>query len=522
MYCKFSRLFIFFIICQSFFSYNLKVKVEGPDGSPIKNTSVIINNFSKKTNQKGYVDFENINGEHNIYVYNENYSSIDIRKNFDSDDSITFVLNPIKHDFYIALFHGQELKYKKSNIKEFSQEIKGAIINIYSKGNLLYSLDYKGSYNGIQIPDGTYDFEIFTLFSAPYTIKDIKLKREENTYLNLYLPINFVKIKGKIKNENSLFGGVQIEFQNINNEKYEVYSNFDGSFEINLLPNMYKVEVNKAGYKLKKKYEFEFADSDITYNPEIELVQIPSSIEGYVFDTTGKAIVNTKLTISNNNKDITVYTDLNGFYKSEVEKGLVFIKALKDGYYPSGKIERVEAFSIKKIPDIVIQQKLASIEGILTNGVSPLKNIDVKLYDSQNTFVAKIKTNSKGFFSFDNIKALSDYHIIIDDSAYVYFQSENVYLDNNETKNINIILEDNNVNFVVELESEKIKDLENIKVVINEEMFSSDLNGIVNNKILSRKKIEKLNIYIPEFNIDSEYMTKNLGKEPYLIKIKLD
>ena len=432
------------------------------------------------------------------------------------------MLTPLKHNFYVSLYRGESLSYLLNDKKSTEDNIKGAIINVYSKGTLLYSLDYQGGFQGIQIPDGHYDFEIFTLFSAPYTIRDINLKKEEKQYVNIFIPLNLISVDGKVFHEKSLVGGVKLTFQNMEKERFEVYTDINGSFHLSLLPNVYDLEIEKSGYTSKEKYQFEFFDTEKKYYPEIELKEIPSTIEGYIYDSKGVALANTKLDIKNNDKSITVYSDLKGFYKAEVERGLVFIRAVKDGYYPSGKIERVEAFSSKEISDIIIQEKLGAIEGKITDGVSPLSGLKIELYDDKNNYVAETLSNSNGFFSFDRIKALKNYYLTIDNPAYVFFKSKELYVDNNETKQSSIILEDNNVNFVVELVSNTINDLENIEIIINENKFSSDLNGIVNDKVLSREKVEEITVSVPEFKIIKKFNTKELGQEPYLIKINLD
>lgn len=519
---NFLYFFIFFIISSCLFSYNLEVVVKDSGGYPIKDSSVIVGNFSKTTDQNGKVQFKNIKGEYNIYVHNDNYNPGSIQKTFKADDSITFMLTPIKHNFYVSLYRGESLGHLLDDKKSTRDNIKGAIINVYSKGSLLYSLDYQGGFQGIQIPDGNYDFEVFTLFSPPYIIKDITLKKQEKQYVNIFIPLNLISVEGKVFHEKSLIGGVKLTFQNMEKERFEVYTNINGSFELSLLPNVYDLEIEKPGYTSMGKYQFEFFDTEKKYYPEIELVEIPSTIEGYIYDSRGITLANTKLDIKNNDKSITVYSDLNGFYKAEVERGLVFIRAIKDGYYPSGKIERVEAFSTKQISDIVIQEKLGAIEGKITDGVSPIAGLKIELYDDKNNFIAETLSNSNGFFSFDRIKALKNYYLSIDNPAYVLYKSAELYVDNNESKQSTIILEDNNVNFVVELVSKTINDLENIEVIINETKFSSDLNGIVNDKVLSREKVEEINVSIPEFKINKKFMTKDLGQEPYLIKINLD
>lgn len=519
---KFLYFFIFFIISSCLFSYNLEIDIKDSNGYPIKNTSVIIGDFSKITDETGKVKFNNINGKYSISVHNENYNSSSIQKNFNSDDKITFILTPLKHNFYVSLYQGDSLTFLLKNKKGNEENIKGAIINIYSKNNLLYSLDYQGGFQGIQIPDGVYDFEIFTLFSPPYTLKNINLKKRENQYVNIYIPLNLVQVEGRVFHKESLVGGVKVIFKNMEGELFKVISNIDGSFHLNLLPNLYELEIEKPGYKILKSQQFEFFDTEKKYYPEIEIMEIPSTIEGYIYDSRGKALENAKLDIKNNDKNISVYSNLKGYYKAEVEKGLVFIRAVKEGYYPSGKIKRIDSFSTNNIEDIIIQEKLGAIEGKITNGVSPLKNIKIELYDNKNNYISETLSNSDGFFSFDRIKALKNYYIKVNDTEYSIYKSKEIFVDNNKTELNNIILEDNNINFVIELNSNSLSDLENIEVIINEKKFLSDLNGIINDKIISREKVEEINIYIPEFKINKKFITKELGHEPYLIKIELD
>jgi len=98
------------------------------------------------------------------------------------------------------------------------------LINIYKNNELIKSLDYYGKDLGVDLKDGEYTLVIFTLFSSPYVIENMKFNTQKNNYLNINIPVKLLKLNGTITSSNSLLGGALIKFKDKNRE-IETFSN---------------------------------------------------------------------------------------------------------------------------------------------------------------------------------------------------------------------------------------------------------------------------------------------------------
>lgn len=421
----------------------------------------------------------------------------------------------------LSLLEGEKLLHNQEEQLEESSHFYDAIINFYKEGSLVYSFDYNELSKKIELSIGGYEVEVLSAVYPTHYYKDIMITEKSNN-LNLYIPIKFVEIKGRVFYKNSSFGGVKLAFEAQNGSKYWSSTNILGEFSITLPQNIYKVYSYKKGYKQKENLEINTRDFKSLENLEIKLVEIPSLIKGYVFDNRNRPMVNTKLNIKNNDIEKVVYTDMDGYYQLEVERGLVFVRANKKGYSPSGAIERVEFFSKKRMNDIFLQELNSSIRGHISSGIRSLRNIRVALYDSNGDFVKSVHSNNRGYYVFEDIMIDKEYYLIIDSPQHKLYKSKRFNLTRRGIDNFNINLEDFNVSFVLELKSNRGLDVSRVEVLVNGQKYKSDINGIINEEIRSEKRIDNLEVFIEKFNIDKKFKISELGQEPYLIQINLD
>ncbi len=513
-------LIFFLIIIKVYFAYDLDMTIKDNNNNNLKDIIVYIDGNKKITNLDGKVTFDQLKGLHQIDIKSDYYTTRKFFTEMNNDKEIIVYLDNKDVNFTFALGRGDDLIYTFEE-NEIEYPIGNAVVNIIKDNQLFYTFDYMGKPLEFFLKEGKYTIEIFTVFREPYIIKDLYLNPEKNKQINISLPISLSQIEGRLISNNSYLGGVTITFIDQGENSYSFKSNIQGFFKGTLPPNIYRVKVNKKGYFVNEDLTLDFSNSDQKYKPIIEVAEIPSIIKGYVFDTKGKPLKNSKLEIKNNGNDLTAYTSMDGSYNLEVEKGLVFIKSNAKGYYPSGKIERVEAFSTKSISDIIVQERYSTISGTVTNGILPLSSVRINLYNEKGEFIASTLTSSNGFYRFDDVKIVDRYYVKVDNNKYLPYESSIFSVEEKVVRNFNILLNDNNVNFVIELTSVNGTDREGVEVLVNGLKYRSDLNGIINERILAKVPLETIKVKIPKFNFYKEYLLKDLGKEPYLIKIQI-
>ncbi len=513
-------LIFFLIITKVYFAFDLDVTIKDNNNNNLKDIVVYIDGNKKTTNLDGKVTFDQLEGLYQVDIKSEHYSTRKFFTEIKNNKEIVVYLDNKDVNFTFSLGRGEKLEYTFED-KYIEYPIGNAVVNIIKDGRLFYTFDYMGKPLEFFLKEGRYTIEIFTVFREPYIINNLYINPEKNEELNISLPINLTQVEGRLISNNSYLGGATITFIDQGENSYSFKSDIQGFFKGSLPPNIYKVEVNKKGYFVDEDLTLDFSNSDQKYKPIIEVAEIPSIIKGYVFDTKGNPLKNSKLEIKNNGKELITYTNIDGSYTLEVEKGLVFIKSNAKGYYPSGKIERVEAFSTKTISDIVVQERYSSISGTVTNGILPLGSIRVDLYNELGDFIASTTSSSNGFYRFDEIRVVDRYYVKVDNNNYLPYESGSFSVEEKVIRNFNILLNDNNINFVIELTGINGEDREGVEVLVNDLNYKSDLNGIINERILTKEPLESIHVEIPNLNFYREYLLKDLGNEPYLIKIKI-
>lgn len=508
--------FFFFFLFSFFhlFSNELSLFITDNKKNPISGAFVTMDNEIKKSDINGFVQFTSANDIVNIAVERSPYKPQEFVTKLTEETNIEVTLQET-FDFYFNIYEASNFEYNFLETSSNSTHIKEAIINIYKNNELIKSLDYYGKDLGVDLKDGEYTMVIFTLFSSPYVIEKIKFNTQKNNFLNINIPIKLLKVSGTVTSSNSLLGGALISFKD-KNRVIESYSNIEGAFSADILSGFYEMSISKFGYEtLINNIKIDDNKSDLSYN----MNELPSVIKGRIIDGNGNGIANQSINIKNNSKDILIITDSKGFFESNVYSGLAFLKINIPGFFPTGRVEKVDTLSTKVVPDIKLTERTASLSGTVSNGILPLTNIPVKLYDIGGNYFGMAKTDSKGFFSFEKIKSGIEYYLKIDDSNYSNYQSNSFINEDNQNKNFTIILNNNDINFILELKSKSPIDYSGISVYINNNKFQIDKNGIINEVIQSTKEIKNLVVEIPKLGIKKTYELSELGSEPYLITI---
>lgn len=504
----------FLLICQLIFSKEVSISVTNELGVPLENAYINFENTIKKTDKKGIAVIDTDSNIVSFFVEKTNYKSQQLTINLNNENEIDVVMKN-SYDFYINLYKSNSVSYDFQNADLPDETIKDGLINIYKDGNLVKTLDYYGKELGIDLKDGTYNIIVYTIFSEPVTIKSLKFDSQKSKYLNIKTQVKSVKISGIIINNNTLLGGAKLTFKK-DDKSFVASTGIEGKYEIELPVGNYDLLVEKEGYESIKTAVSVSSSNDFTYN----LKEIPSTIKGRILDSKGTPVGNKSIYIKNNDKEILVNTNDKGYYEAKVYGGLAFVKVNISGFFPTGRVEKIDSLSTKTVEDIYLKERISSLNGTITDGVLPLAGINVKLYDANNSYFGMRKTDSKGYFSFQEIKSGIPYNVVIEDSGYGYYKSNTFVNEDNENRNLSVILNNNDVNFILELKNTtKAFDYSALNVYVNNIKFQPDKNGIINESIKSIKVIENIVIEIPKIGVKNTYKISELGSKPYLITI---
>lgn len=508
-------IFILLILCFPIFSKNLLIYINNLEGFPVENAYITVDKEIKKTDVNGFAEFVTEKKVVSVLVEKSPYKSRQIMANVSENTNLSIELKE-SYDFYFNLYEDSSLNYQFSGSSLEKTTIKESIISIYKNGVLVDTLDYSGKDFGVDLKKGDYTLVVYTFFSSPYVIENLKFDPKKSPYLNISIPLKTYDVSGTISNFTTLLGAVNISFKD-NSRTFKTSSSIEGAYSVNIPAGIYGLTMEKIGYTPIKK--------TITINGNInnlseQMTEIPSILKGRITDARGNGISNKNINIKNNGKNLVVKTDNKGYYEAKVYSGLAFIKIDIPGFFPTGRVEKIDTLSTKDVGELILKERLSSLSGTITTGILPISGVFVKLFDENNYYFGMTKSDAKGYFSFEEIKSGIKYYLLIDDSNYSFYKSNFFINEDNQNTNFTIILNNNDLNFVLELKTDKNFDYSSLSVYINNIKFQPDKNGVINETIKSLKKIDNLNIEIPKLGIKSTYKTSDLGEKPYLLTIK--
>lgn len=236
-----------------------------------------------------------------------------------------------------------------------------------------------------------------------------------------------IEVKGFVTEKDFKLGDATVTFYNSKNSPKKVKTNIDGSFNVQLEKNKYRVEVEKEGYTFIEGDEF-FIDLIFNeYNPLILNMKSDKLIvSGKVIDDEGVPLKNSKIRVKMGVNSKTLISDEKGNFSFEGDEGLISIYVEKNGYFSNGTSLLVQ--NEEYINDLVVklEKKNFYISGLISQENNFLKNEKIQLVNgSDNKIVMEIFSNEEGFYNFPDVPFLEDAYFVVPDLKY---RSENFQL----------------------------------------------------------------------------------------------
>jgi len=321
--------------------------------------------------------------------------------------------------------------------------------------------------------------------------------QKENIVIQLKeLPV-FINGKIDISTGSSVF----IYFKSKNNKIYTANTDSFGKFNLFLPAGIYNLSIDNKLFLLKENsLYFNFEVPGNKYDLNLETEELPEKISGYVQDLKGNPISKALVTIKVNKDEKTVITDETGFYSTNIKNGLAIIKASKDGFKSKGNVKKINKNENLNSINFFLEEIFSNIKGTITDGVSPLSNIKLLLYDVNNNLVSETNSNINGSFLFEHLPISNKYIIKIENEFFYFYQSPILIISELVETNINIILNKNTLTAIFEIKSENYEPIKNLEVNINNTKYITDINGLIEANISIDKNSYKINLFIEQYN----------------------
>lgn len=310
----------------------------------------------------------------------------------------------------------------------------------YGDENTQEALFYNGHIS-LNLDDKEYSF-LFSTSGYPIIEKNINIK-EVTSPINInFKRSDTVTVKGNIKNGELNIGGAQITFMDSENHGYNFSTDLFGNFTAYIPKGNYRVYVDKTGYSLNKKNAivYQFLNPARSYNLDLNLKELPSFVKGQAIDENGNSIPYPEVSFKIGTDIVKITGDEFGMFKLNVNPGIITILCEKEGYTQNGTVRNIEKDSSITNIEIPLTRVRATISGIVTDGVRPIRGARVILRDNDFNKISSVKTDENGFYEFYKIPSRKDVFITVMDNNKVLKRSENFNLEN-DIKNFNLILD---------------------------------------------------------------------------------
>jgi len=242
-------------------------------------------------------------------------------------------------------------------------------------------------------------------------------------------------------------------------------------------------------------------------------------INGYITDSNKIPIKDAAVSIRVNKTEKIVYTNEIGYYEALTAYGVVIVKVSKNGFKSKGNVKRIHSEKSFESINFILDERLGTITGYLTDGVFPLPNTTVILTDSDNGLYYTSTSNADGLFIFSNLSISHFYNLYVNNEFFQPYVSKNLYVLENTNMVHNIILVRDFFNLIVEICDSNHVPIPNIEVSINNAKYTTDINGFVDTYINHSNDQIILDIFIKKFNYsETFYIIPNID---YPLKIKI-
>ncbi|MCK5779858.1 MAG: hypothetical protein KAH04_02510 [Psychrilyobacter sp.] len=374
----------------------------------------------------------------------------------------------------------QEINFYDKSIKKVTspEDLK---LTILKNGKIVKKIVLNDTFTPVILESGTFDFMVNGKFYDNTYFRGLLLNSSTNKNIVISLPSVATNIRGVIKNNNQFIGGVTLAFTDVNNKVYNTNSDFVGSFSIDLPPQKYKITIKKPGFTLNKKQDliYDFSIAKNRYNLNLLATELPSSIDGIVYDNMKKPLPDALISLKSGDIVIKLKSNKFGEFSVPILPGMIFIKVEKDGYKSVGIVRKLERFSTLSGLNVTLSPYLANISGIISNDFFSLKKTPLKLRDTKGNVVANTLSNSIGYYEFSDIKTNENYFISVGVQSYKHYFSSHFYLDREDILNKNIILKNRKVRVYLEVVDYLGAPFKNKKISINKTIYSTDSNGFL-------------------------------------------
>lgn len=245
-----------------------------------------------------------------------------------------------------------------------------------------------------------------------------------------------VNISGFVTDKEFRLGNASVSFSNSSNVVKTVKSDINGSFNIKLPKNKYRITVKKDGYNSLIGDNF-FVDYIFEEPKQLILNMTDNKIKiyGKIINKFGNPIKNADINIKISENLLDLTSDSLGNFSFEGQIGLISIFAQKDGFYGNGTSMLIQNEQFINDISIVLEAKTFYISGALIKENNYLKDTYLELINgSNNKVISTIKTTKDGLFEFRNILTYEKAYFRIPSIGY----KSNLFIINKDLRQFNI------------------------------------------------------------------------------------
>lgn len=275
----------------------------------------------------------------------------------------------------------------------------------------------------------------------PSIQKVIDIKTVKNPIDILFTKDNYVLVEGNITSDYSNIGAVTVSFTNSQNKSFNFITDIFGKFTAYLPPDNYSIDAERFGYTLSKKNKliYNFSSTTKPYSLKLDLIELPSFIQGKVIDEEGHTISYPKLFIKNGENIFQGEGDEFGMFKFPVDSGIVTILAQKYSFIQNGVVRKVEKNSSITNIEVTLTKVKYNITGTIVDGVKALSGVELQLVNEDNSKITTVYSDENGHFEFYKIPGNREVFIFVVKDNKILKKTELITLDK-DIKNFNIIL----------------------------------------------------------------------------------
>lgn len=448
----------------------------------------IVQFIDLNSGDKNYLNFNNgsittdlTNSRYKVIVFSPNYDNYEtIIALEDEHKAFKIDLSMKSFDFFVSSYSSNSSSYSFSDTALAREHLLNINILFYKGEELVKTIYMDSPLKKINLDIGEYSLKFLREKELIYTLNSFVVEEDLEPFLNFFLNFSSIEIRGHVFREKLSLGGVDVVFTDVDNNSYTFKTDFSGRFLGYLPSRKYKVSIDRYGYKLKADQDliYNFIDNNSFEYLDLEVVEVKSLIKGSVVDDLGETIKDASVDIKVDDKVFNLTSDSYGRFQWEVDPGIVFIKAKKDGYSHRGIVERVEKASTLSNLQITMRRNLFYIKGIITTGVIPIKKERIDIITSEGERIASTLSGNNGYFEFFDIPASEGIFIKSAIEGYQPFSSDEMSLDKN-IENFTIILNNNNEEAVILITNEVGDPYRDTSLLINNTAHVTDHNGML-------------------------------------------